>query len=378
MGVTGLLTRVAANRPHVFLAEGANAFLTRSALQRELRRRDWVEARSAADADVLIVIGTLNAPLSNLVNGLYEQMPGPRVRTPVLSAEDAPRALDQAQRLLLDIPRHVSDVATRTGYAPPSSHEDTKGAMDHGAMDHGAMDHGAMDHGAMDHGAMDHGAMDHGAMDHGAMDHGAMAPAGIPLASGGQDRDGLEMDELNVRVGPLLPHWPAALVAECVLHGDLVTEIHFEVLADDSGMPAQARAQTLRAAQLLDAVASTLVLAGSERFAQLATSTCDAYLDGSPQADAQAQRLRSNVASSRVLRRVLGNIGDQRGDLHRFVTTVLDEAIGVLPSHSHMFNASAVDLLKDWGTGRDISSLRLLAAALKADFVSEYIGAVRE
>ena len=343
MGVTGLLTRVAANRPHVFLAEGANAFLTRSALQRGLRRREWVEARSAADADVLIVIGTLNAPLSNLVNGLYEQMPGPRVRTTVLSAEDAPRALDQAQRLLLDIPWHVSDVATRTGYAPPSSHEDTKGAMDHGAMD-----------------------------------HGAMAPAGIPLASGGQDRDGLEMDELNVRVGPLLPHWPAALVAECVLHGDLVTEIHLEVLADDSGMPAQARAQTLRAAQLLDAVASTLVLAGSERFAQLATSTRDAYLDGSPQADAKAQRLRSNVASSRVLRRVLGNIGDQRGDLHRIVTTLLDEAIGVLPSHSHMFNASAVDLLKDWGTGRDISSLRLLAAALKADFVSEYIGAVRE
>ncbi len=51
-----------------------------------------------------------------------------------------------------------------------------------------------------------------------------MAPAGIPLAGGAQDRDGLEMDVLHVPLGPVLTHWPAGLVLRCRLHGDVVAD----------------------------------------------------------------------------------------------------------------------------------------------------------
>ncbi len=58
-----------------------------------------------------------------------------------------------------------------------------------------------------------------------------MAPSGIPLAEGGEDRDGLEMDVLHLPLGPVLPHWPAGLVLRCALQGDVVVEATAEVLA---------------------------------------------------------------------------------------------------------------------------------------------------
>ncbi len=55
-----------------------------------------------------------------------------------------------------------------------------------------------------------------------------MAPAGISLAGGAEDRDGLEMDVLHLPLGPVLPHWPAGLVVRCVLHGDVVAEVEVD------------------------------------------------------------------------------------------------------------------------------------------------------
>ncbi len=66
-------------------------------------------------------------------------------------------------------------------------------------------------------------------MDHGAMD--MPAPGGIPLATGSEnDRDGLEMDELSVSLGPVLPSWPAGLVLRCVLHGDLIADASVQTM----------------------------------------------------------------------------------------------------------------------------------------------------
>ena len=95
---------------------------------------------------------------------------------------------------------------------------------------------------------MDHGGhgMDHGGMDHGDME---MSPGGIPLAEGGEDRDGLEMDVLHVRLGPVLPHWPAGLVLRCSLQGDVIAEAQAELvdgpaLQDDDGAPPGPRHST--------------------------------------------------------------------------------------------------------------------------------------
>src|SRR5699024_7110981 len=100
-----------------------------------------------------------------------------------------------------------------------SDHESHNGHEDHSQMDHsGHGSHGGMDHsGHGSHGGMDYSG--HGG--HGGMD---MAPEGISLAQGGQDRDGLEMDVLHLPLGPVLPFWPAGLVLDCSLQGDVVVD----------------------------------------------------------------------------------------------------------------------------------------------------------
>ncbi|WP_424348557.1 hypothetical protein, partial [Kocuria sp. CH-021] len=190
------------------------------------------------------------------------------------------------------------------------------GEMDHGEMDHGEMDHGEMDHGEMDHGEMDHGEMDHGEMDHDEMDHGEMdhsghggmdmAPEGIPLAEGGEDRDGLEMDVLHLPLGPVLPFWPAGLVLRCSLQGDVVVDADASVVdGGDHGTgataphPGPAPAAVVRC----DRTMALLALTGAEDAAACARRARDALLHGDRgAARAAAERLHRTVRRSRLLR----------------------------------------------------------------------------
>src|SRR5699024_755889 len=74
---------------------------------------------------------------------------------------------------------------------------------------------------------------------HGGMD---MAPGGIPLAQGGDDRHGLEMDVLHLALGPVLPFWPAGLVLRCSLQGDVVVGAEAAVIDGGGyGTPVQAK-----------------------------------------------------------------------------------------------------------------------------------------
>ncbi|MER7071926.1 hypothetical protein ABT295_09420, partial [Terrabacter sp. NPDC000476] len=126
-------------------------------------------------------------------------------------------------------------------------------------LDHEGMDHEGMDHEGMDHEGMDHEGMDHEGMDHEGMDMD-MSPDGIPLAEGAEDRDGLEMDELHLKLGPVLRHWPAGLEMTWTLHGDLVAEAEARwLLTAATGFAAQDCAP---AGLLADAVLDLLQLAG--------------------------------------------------------------------------------------------------------------------
>ncbi|WP_237051125.1 hypothetical protein [Mycobacterium avium] len=165
--------------------------------------------------------------LGEVVERIWDQLPGPRVRIDITDKESIDSALDRAGAELLDSGRQRDDARDRAqspgpdhrGHHGGTAHGGTdhggtdRGAMDHSGhhgMDHGAIEHGDMDHHNMDHDAMEHGAMEHGDMDHSAMDHSGhhgmdhggmeMAPAGIALAEGGEDRDGLEMDVLHLRL----------------------------------------------------------------------------------------------------------------------------------------------------------------------------------
>ena len=77
-------------------------------------------------------------------------------------------------------------------------------------------------------------------------------PYGRPLAERAPDRDGLELDQLALRVGPLLPTLPAGLVLGLRLQGDVIQAVTvgdnpFVLHPGDPPRPAPARGAFVRA-----------------------------------------------------------------------------------------------------------------------------------
>jgi hypothetical protein len=161
------------------------------------------------------------------------------------------------------------------------------------------------------------------------MDMGAPSPGGIPLASGGDDRDGLEMDELNVPFGPVLSHWPAGLVLRCVLHGDVIVTAQVQLLGAGAKLPADiepdgpsssggARNQAIR---LCDDVFTMLSLAGWPSGASAAFRVRNELLRGGALPDSliALTQLRRRVTRSLLLRWSLSGIrtaGSPTADAH--------------------------------------------------------------
>src|SRR5690606_9940546 len=142
-----------------------------------------------------------------------------------------------------------------------------------------------------------HEGMDHGGHEgHGDME---MSPGGIPLAEGGEDRDGLEMDVLQVRLGPVLPHWPTGLVLRCSLQGDVIVEARAELVDG----PARQDDEVVGPAQSIDNIASLLALAGWDDAAAESRRIRDtALVSGDGPAGSELERLRRRVRRSRTLR----------------------------------------------------------------------------
>ena len=199
MGLTDLLARVAASRAHVLVAEAPGAFGDRVVLERELDRVGWCTAASVADADVLAVVGEPGPELSAVLDRTWDQMSEPRVRLVVRAGTDVAAAVASARAELALVEGPRAAAVGRAGFNPAAMQDEPEEQMDHGSMDHGDMDHGDMD-------------------------HGSMSPDGIPLAEGADDRDGLEMDEIHLPLGPVLRHWPAGVVLRLTLHGDVVAD----------------------------------------------------------------------------------------------------------------------------------------------------------
>ncbi|WP_270240765.1 hypothetical protein [Kocuria marina] len=415
MGLSGALARLAVRATRVLVVEVPGHWATRMEVEHQLLRRGWRPAWTPADADVLAVCGVPGPELSELVDRLWEQMPGPRVRADITSPGTVGSALDAAAALLLDTPHHRTDAQERA--QEPEIPEDADhgghggmghGGMDHGEMDHGEMDHGGhggmdhsghggMDHGGMDHGEMDHGGMDHGGMDHGEMDHGGhggmdhsghggmdMAPGGIALAGGGEDRDGLEMDVLHLPLGPVLPFWPAGLVLRCSLQGDVVVEAEASVV-DGAGAGGPGPGPAPAAVVWCDQVMALLALAGAEDAASGARRARDALLCGDEDAARDAvERLDRTVRRSWLLRSSLRGVllldraglerhglpehcrGDAHDRLLSRVERIRAEAGGAEPTP---VEDAAVPwaVVPDLVTGLELASVRLAVASLDLD-----------
>lgn len=149
----------------------------------------------------------------------------------------------------------------------------------------------------------------HNHMDHGDMN---MAPAGIALAQGGEDRDGLEMDELHLRLGPFLAYWPAGLVLRCALQGDVITAAQAQLMGAGHGeQPQSPLANSREAARQADHLADLLVLAGWPRAAARARRLCERLRNDPADdsaADKQAAALATLVRRSWVLRWALRDL----------------------------------------------------------------------
>ncbi|RAV06909.1 hypothetical protein DQP55_23270 [Mycolicibacterium sp. GF69] len=395
MGVTALVVRWAAHRPHVLLVEIPGQWTLRARVERELATRGWQVASSPAGADVLAVCGMPGTELSAAVERVWEQLPGPRVRTAIADGSVIGTALDDAAGTLIDIHRHRDDARKRRqspeadDAADADHHAMGHGGMDHLPTDHGTMhgDHGHMDHGDMDHPYTDHRAMghahtDHGGMDHAHMDHGDMdmAPAGIALAQGAEDRDGLEMDVLNVRLGPVLPHWPAGLVLACTLHGDVIGEAK-GWRVDAEHLPRSSEA-VATAARQWDHIVDVLALAGWPHAAGQARRVRDALLTEAADGDrvmALLVRLHDTVRRSRVLRWSLRGLGmlsveqlgsrdlplEWAGDTYDRLLNRIRHArsgIGTPPP-----SADVIEALPGIVAGLDVAAARLVIASLGID-----------
>ncbi|MFB8778517.1 hypothetical protein ACIQW4_33825 [Streptomyces albogriseolus] len=338
MDLTGLTLRVAAARPHVLLAAVPGGAAVRLAAERLLRERDWPQAHTPAQADLLLVAGPDLPELRTPLERLWRDMPAPRARVNARTADEVEDALN-AGRVLLGSPavRHESA-------APPAD------AGGHREGEHGARDTEA-EHGdgrrapdgqdadgqapdgqdADDHD--DHG--DHGGHSgHGGHDgHGGgqtEMPGGLPMAGQGADRDGLTLDQLHVPLGPFLADWPAGLTVRLVLQGDVVQRVDVDEparpadgaaaeafwvqpwLRAASGEPVPVgEAVRRRAAAHLDSLGRLLAVAGWPAEAVRARRLRDDLLYGAPRAVVvpRLERFTRRVGRSRTLAWLTRGIG---------------------------------------------------------------------
>ena len=383
MGVTTLLVRWAVRRPHVLLVEVPGQWALRALVEQELAARGWQVAASPAAADVLAVCGHPGPPLSAVVDHIWEQLPGPRVRTEIANADVIGAALDNAVTTLMDTQHHREDVRERRqspgtdGVADPGHH-----AMDHGGMDHEQTHHHEMDHEHAHHHEMSHEHADHPEMSHQHMHHDGMdmAPAGIALAQGAEDRDGLEMDVLRVRLGPVLPHWPAGLVLDCRLHGDVITEAQASCVDAEHLRSSTGSVSSL--ARQCDHIVDVLALAGWPHAAQLARRARDAVLTAGADGDrvrAFLDALHAKVRRSRVLRwslRDLGALsvdelhsqgwpGGWAGDTYVRLLHTIDHARNGIQQPAS--SAELTDVVPGIVAGLDVAAARLVIASLGID-----------
>jgi len=344
LGLSDVIALTAARNAHALVVEVPGSWRTRVMAERAVLARGWRLAVSPADADVLVVCGEPGSRIADALDVVWHQMPGPRVRVEVPTYDEIGARLDDAQTGLLDAAHHRHDAQHRAASADLLAEQHGDGGEDHG-------DHG------------DHEGMDHGDME--------MAPGGIPLAEGGEDRDGLEMDVLNLSLGPVLPYWPAGLVLRCSLQGDVITSAQAELL-DGGGHREEAAEVSVRR---VDTIVSLLALAGWEGAAAEARAVRDTVLDHGWNEETRALlgRLTRRVRRSWLLRwslRGLRSVTEQDvaqhglsagaiGDAYDRLTDMLDRAVA-----GDAGSVLSTDHVAHLVTGLDLATARLVIASL--------------
>ena len=357
MGVMAAIARAATRRVHVLIVEVPGHSLLRMQAQVAITERGWVEAIGPADADALLVCGSPSGILPAIIDAVWAQIPSPRHRV-VLSDTvsltdaliDSPLALQdhnqqlrdaRTRRLRLDDTRGPDPAASAEGESMPNDHGETRDPD--GDMDTD--------------------------MD---MDMDMSGPAGIALAGGDQDRDGLEMDVTHLSIGPILPAWPADLIVHATLHGDVVADARIERIPR-SAEPEQPPVL----ATLIDDAARLLDVAGWEPTALSLARIRGDVITGRDvdRLRPQLRRTLGQVRRSRTLRWSLAGIDtEQRGALRIRLLAWLDTALELLDSPPQAKKIPEIISqqvisegdLREAIVGRELSETRLIVAGLGA------------
>lgn len=276
MGLTTGLARYAARSPHVLIAEVPGNWLQRAALERRALRWGWRLADSPADADVLAICGQPGPQLTEAIGRVWDQLPGPRAGLGLTGSDiddaEIDAALEHARTYLADTDVQRADARERRAPEMPEMGE----MGDHASPP------------------------DHAEAGHMHHCHPGMAPSGIPLAEGGPDRDGLEMDVLHVRLGPVLRYWPAGVVVRCSLQGDLIVDAQAWALDADQTRSSPARDPRTESARECDRLVSLLSLAGWPRAATRARRVRDVLLTTDRKGLDELDDLNRMVTRSRI------------------------------------------------------------------------------
>ena len=342
MGLTERLHSWAVRRPHVLLLGVPGADDLRVAAERRLRERGWVLATSPADADALVVAGAPGDELARAADRVWEQLPGPRARVHAADLDTLVRGLDGLPAALADRAAQQADAVDRGEGPHGSGHRDSgDGGSGDDDMDMDDMDMGGDSGGGM------------------MMD----LPGGLAMADREDDRDGLKLDVLHEPLGPALPYWPAGLVLDVVLQGDVVVEAQPRVLpgADPAG---GADLWThAGAADRLDRLTTLLSVAGWRDAAVRAAVLRDQLLARDGEGDSAGEHvgdLLETVARSRTL----GLLGRDlpTGDGYDVADHVQMLCEGDAPARLTDLRRLAAAV-----TGLDVGSGRLVVAALAPD-----------
>ncbi len=321
--------------------------------------RGWARALSPAEAGLLLTIGTLPAPLSEAADLLWSQMPQPRHRQAIdetgvggqldaaVAALSTPSAYEHhvvgpaAQLSQGSEASHRSDGGHHGGMHDHEENEedadpahelnhDHQNPVQHTGHDMGGhgMDHDGhatdehdghdaggheMDH--SDHEMGGHGGHDMGG--HAHMHHGGEV-AGLAMAGTAPDRDGLQLDELKVALGPVLAGWPTGLVLKASMQGDVLTNVSLSWICgveDDHHLRQDSRHRSTLL--LVDALAQFALVAGWPHAARQARHARAALSSDDPDERRRGRRRARAVAQtirrSPLLAWSVGGLGDDRG-----------------------------------------------------------------
>lgn len=342
MGLRMVIGRLAAQRPHVLLVAVPGTTPVRLAAETWCRDHGAVLVSVPADADLLVITDQPKGDLAAAVDGLWRQLPGPRVRVNLESVALVSERLTAAQDRL----------AMGDALEGPALRGDEWLAGEPGSDDDGhSMDHMDAEMGDMHH----DGGMDH---DMGDME----MPAGLMMADRAEDRDGLKLDVLPVALGPVLPCWPTGLIVDVKLQGDVVQQA--TVRSWPEPVPGPAFWPGHPVAARLDRAADLLRLLGWDAAARRAIWLRDEALDdGSTDAVAQGvTRLRRRVSRSMLMRRSLRGLAAVGGsDASDRLLDWLSAGYDGLPF------VPAVEETCQLMVGLDLAAARLVLASLPPD-----------